>query len=134
MLTASQLIRKACLQYCLDHETDDDDLGNFCGPFETIEQIDAMEREVDDHCCDLLQEAKSELRCGTHETGLRCETSRHYESKTVAMQIDGQWVGWTYWYGGGKFGDPQAIDWIEDAVLLDAVEETRVVLVFSERG
>lgn len=24
---------------------------------------------------------------------------------------DGTWVGWTYWYGGGKYAEPSAIPW-----------------------
>jgi hypothetical protein len=29
--------------------------------------------------------------------------------------LDGSWVGWTYWYGGGKHGEPGSIKWVEDA-------------------
>jgi hypothetical protein len=40
------------------------------------------------------------------------------------MQMpDGTWVGWTYWYGGGKHGEPSAMPWIEDAYNLDCKEE-----------
>jgi len=72
----------------------------------------------------------SETREGEVETGLPCEYSRHYESKAVAARaVDGSWVGWTYWYGGGKHGEPEAIDWIEDAYNLDCVEEEKVLTV-----
>lgn len=48
-------------------------------------------------------DAKSEVRSGHVETDIECERSRHYESKSVASKMpDGSWVGWTYWYGGGK--------------------------------
>ena len=58
------------------------------------------------------------------------EYDRHYETKTVATQMDdGSWVGWVYWYGGGKYGEPEAIEWIEDAYDLDCVEEEKVVVV-----
>ena len=44
------------------------------------------------------------------------EFSRHYEATSVAKQLlNGKWVGYTYWYGGGKHGEPQAMPWIEDA-------------------
>ncbi|WP_288080627.1 hypothetical protein [Pseudomonas sp.] len=75
-------------------------------------------------------DARSEVRCGGVETDLPCEYSRHYESRSVAAKApNGQWVGWTYWYGGGKHGEPEAIDWMEDAYFLDCIEEQKVVTV-----
>lgn len=82
----------------------------------------------DDAMCD----AMSELRSGEEETGLPCDGSRHYESKSVAAQmLDGSWVGWTYWYGGGKHGEPQAIEWISYAYEVRMVEVQKVVKEFS---
>ena len=64
------------------------------------------------------------------ETGLKCEWSRHYESKAVAMKFpDGSWVGWTYWYGGGKHGEPSSIEWMDDAYDVDCHEEEKMVVV-----
>lgn len=75
-------------------------------------------------------EAESELREGEVETGLDCEWSRNYESDAVAMQMpDKSWVGWTYWYGGGKHGEPEAIDWIDDAYDVECKEEEKLVVV-----
>jgi hypothetical protein len=72
----------------------------------------------------------SEVRSCGIETDLPCEWSRHYESKAVAMQMpDGSWVGWTYWYGGGKHGEPEAIDWMDEAYEVDCSEEEKVVIV-----
>lgn len=66
---------------------------------------------------------ESEFRCGTVETKLPCYGSRHYESKSVATKLsDGSWVGWTYWYGGGKHGNPEEIDWMSDAYDLEVTE------------
>lgn len=80
--------------------------------------------------CDDIQDIKYEFREGEVETKLPCDYSRHYESKSVAAKIpDGSWVGWTYWYGGGKHGEPEAIDWMEDAYDLDVVEEEKLVIV-----
>lgn len=77
-----------------------------------------------------LQDAKSEVRCSGVETGLKCDWSRHYESTAVATQyVDGSWVGWTYWYGGGKHGEPEAIDWMEDAYEVNCTEEEKMVVV-----
>ncbi len=75
-------------------------------------------------------DAMSEVRGGETETNLKCEFSRHYESKAVAMKMpDNSWVGWTYWYGGGKHAEPEAIDWMEDAYDVTCVEEQKMVTV-----
>lgn len=75
-------------------------------------------------------DAESEVRGGEIETGIKCEWSRHYESKAVAARLpDGSWVGWTYWYGGGKHGEPEAIDWKGDAYDLSCTVEEKVVTV-----
>jgi hypothetical protein len=79
---------------------------------------------------DLLYDYKYQFREGQIETGIPCEHSRHYESKSVAAQASGgSWVGWTYWYGGGKHGEPEAIDWMESAYNLNCVEEEKMVVV-----
>ena len=67
---------------------------------------------------------------GEVETDISTEWSRHYESNGVASRMpDGSWVGWTYWYGGGKHGEPGAIDWMSEAYDLDVVEEEKIVIV-----
>lgn len=79
-----------------------------------------------------LREKMCELRSGEHKTGLDAPYSRNYESKSVASEmLDGTYVGWTYWYGGGKHGEPEAVDWIDDAYDVEMTEETRVVQVFK---
>ena len=88
------------------------------------DQYEAL-AEVNEHW-----DAMNEVREGEAETGIKCDWSRHYESKSVAARyIDGSWVGWTYWYGGGKHGEPEGIDWIPDAYDLSCVEEEKVVTV-----
>lgn len=78
-------------------------------------------------------DAISEVRSSGEETGLECEWSRHYESKAVAAQMpDGRWVGWTFWYGGGKHGEPSEIDWMDSAYFVSFIEEARVVKVFAK--
>lgn len=72
----------------------------------------------------------SEFREGEVETNVPCEYSRHYESKAVAAQLpNGEWVGWTYWYGGGKHGEPEAVDWMNHAYNLRCKEEEKLVIV-----
>ena len=75
-------------------------------------------------------DCESEFRCGGEDTDMPCDYSRHYESKSVACKLsDGTWVGWTYWYGGGKHGEPEAIDWMSDAYELNVTEEEKTVTV-----
>ncbi len=97
-------------------------------PDVTAENVDELYEAADES---YVQEARSEVRSGEEETGLPCDWSRHYdESKSVAAKMpDGSWVGWTYWYGGGKHGEPEAIDWMDDAYDLDCAEEEKVVTV-----
>ena len=79
---------------------------------------------------DACQDYESEFRCGEVETKLKCDFSSHYESKSVAAKMDdGSWVGWTYWYGGGKYGEPNAIEWIKDVYNLECVETQEMVTV-----
>lgn len=92
------------------------------------EQIEARYDEL--VAQDAHWDAWNEAREGNYETGLPCDYSRHYESKAVATKApNGQWVGWTYWYGGGKHGDPESIDWMEHSYFLDCAEETKTVIV-----
>lgn len=80
-----------------------------------------------------LYDAVSEVRGSGEETGIEAGWSRHYESKGVAARLpDGSWVGWTYWYGGGKHSDPGSVPWMEDAYDVTMREETRVVRVFAK--
>ena len=92
---------------------------------------------VDEWLCDewlykdIYHDFSVQLRRGDVHTDINPEYSRHYSSRSVAMYIvdfEGfsGWIGWTYWYGGGKHGTPEDIPWIEDAYFLD-VEEKEVV-------
>jgi len=90
----------------------------------TAANVDAMYDEL--YASDIAYE----FREGEVETAIACPVSRHYESKSVASKMmDGSWVGWTYWYGGGKHSDPDSVPWMEDAYNLDLNEEERLVVV-----
>lgn len=94
----------------------------------TADNIDALYEEHSQGW--KLQDAKSEVRYSGTDTGLPAPFSRHYEADAVAAPyIDGSWVGWTYWHGGGKHGEPEAIDWMEDAYEVNCTEEEKVVVV-----
>jgi len=92
----------------------------------TEKQIyDFYEECRENHLCDTLYEARENIRETGEETGISSDNhSRHYESEEVAAKMsDGTWVGWTYWHGGGKHGEPAAIDWIGDAYYLSCEEK-----------
>lgn len=92
------------------------------------EEVDARYSELVDQGAHW--DARNEIRCGRCETDIECDYSRHYESKSVAAKApNGRWVGWTYWYGGGKHGEPEAIEWMADAYYLDCAEEQKVVTI-----
>lgn len=77
-----------------------------------------------------LSDTLHEVRPGTLKTDIPTKYSRHYESYAVASKLpDNTWVGWTYWYGGGKHGEPEAIDWIQYAYDVSCVEEEKLVVI-----
>lgn len=78
---------------------------------------------------DLLQH---EFRCSGEETNLPCEYSRYYESVQVARNLGGAAVSWTYWYGGGKYGEPETVDWLDDAYFVKCEQVVKTVNVFSK--
>lgn len=76
------------------------------------------------------QDVSYEFREDEIVTDIKCDWSRHYESRSVAAKMfDGSWVGWTYWYGGGKHGCPESINWMESAYDLECKEEEKLVVV-----
>lgn len=95
---------------------------------------DLNESNIDEYYDEMCErdeqwDALSEVRHGDFETNIPCADSRHYESKSVAAKaLDGTWVGWTFWYGGGKHGEPEAIDWIEDAYDLNCIETEKTII------
>jgi hypothetical protein len=96
----------------------------------TSDNVDELYEEQDAY-------GQYEFRQGEVETDIPCESSRHYESRSVAAQMaDGSWVGWTYWSGGGKHGEPESIPWMSEAYELDVKEEEKLVIVqtFSKRS
>ena len=91
--------------------------GDYEGIFSDIEIIDEEE----------------EFRCSGQSTNLTCNGySRHYESDQVAIKLDdGTYVSWIYWTGGGKHGEPSAIDWMSEAFEVDCLEELKMVTVYT---
>lgn len=99
-------------------------------PTVTAENVDALYNEAYENDDGNFQDARNEVRCSGITTDLAAPYSSHYEANAVAERApDGSWVGWTYWYGGGKHGEPEAMDWIEYAYDLDCHEEQKLVTV-----
>lgn len=93
---------------------------NYNGPLETEDQIlEAYDYTAENDGWGV----ESEIREGETETSIKSPWSRHYESKSVATKTQDGWIGWTYWYGGGKYGEPESIDWISDAYYLNCEEK-----------
>lgn len=99
------------------------------GLTDVIITVDNVDELFEEH--DSLQDAIEEFRSSGIETSLPTQQwSRHYEYESVARQVcDGSWVGWTYFHGGGKHGEPEAIDWMDSAYEVNCVSEERLVIV-----
>lgn len=97
---------------------------------ETLDEV--WDSFADGDCEDTLRDAVNDIRGGQVETGFACPLSRHFEAKSVGAKLpDGSWVGWTYWYGGGKHSYPQEIEWMPEAYDLTCAEEQKLVTVRS---
>ena len=96
------------------------------------DDVDDLYAEAEER--DELSDAVNEVRASGEDTDIETKDwNRHYERKSIAAQLpDGSWVGWTYWYGGGKHGEPESVPWMEDAYDVTMREETRVVRVFAK--
>lgn len=125
-MTPQQKIKHMLIIWEIENGYDKERLASL--PKITADNVDDVLNLLEED--EALWDARSETREGEVETGLPSEWSRHYESKSVAAKyVDGSWVGWTYWYGGGKHAEPEAIDWIEDAYDLSCFEEEKMVTV-----
>lgn len=125
MLTPEQKIKREILTVAIEQ---DDELEQYRDCL-TVEKIDDAYMDAWDDS-DAMQDATEEFRMSGEETDIPAGHSRHYESVSHARKLsDGSWVGWTYWYGGGKHGEPEAIDWMSEAYELAVTEEEKLVVV-----
>jgi hypothetical protein len=124
-MNATQKIKATILKKLIDN-------GDIDLDFTKINEsnIDAIYDEQDEKDCGELQDARSEFRYGKFRTGLESEYSRHYESESVVSEMfDGSYVGWTYWFGGGKYGEPESMDWMGEAYELNCAEEQKMMTI-----
>lgn len=107
--TAGEILEKYIMHLTLEGKPEDEEWGAY-----TLE--------------DYSHDTRCELREGKFETNIECDWSSHYESKSVGIYIEDfngftGYIGWTYWFGGGKHGNPDDIDWIPEAYFLDLIKE-----------
>ncbi|UJQ43523.1 hypothetical protein [Acinetobacter phage vB_AbM_WUPSU] len=127
-MTAQQLIRKAILLKAVDFENIEPFNQSLDGS--GIDELYESYNEYDE-----LNDPKNEIRYGQVDANLNAITwSRSYEIDVRAMKIDGVWVAWDFYYGGGKHGEPESFDWISNARVVNC-EEIQVMTTqynFSE--
>lgn len=86
---------------------------------------------------DIVREVINEFRESGEEIDDKVEQDRYYCYQDVSRKITGLddlYLGWTYYFGGGKYGEPEEVEWMEDCYLLKCkeVEETRIVKVYEK--
>ena len=128
-LTAQELIYKQMIAYAI---ASDSSIKEYVYKGDEPEQYEDLWEHLKSEfdCYDIEYEMREGL-----ETNLASKTSsRHYEIDVHAMQVDGVWVAWDYYYGGGKHSEPEAFDWISNARIVECEEKvvTKVEYNFKE--
>lgn len=123
MLSPKQKIERTALKEVLEYEGEQEYHAKLLD-----ENFDIS--ELTDKYRDGMQETLSGIRDGEFETGIDCESTRNYEVKGVASEmLDGSYVGWPYYFGGGKYANLDEIDWMSDAYDLEKKDEEKLVVV-----
>lgn len=97
------------------------------------ENIDDIFEYFKENHRDEILDATYEIIRGQIATAIPCDSSRDYETKSVAaMSPYGKWIGWTVYTGGGKHGEPdsETIDNLE-CYHLDCMYETKTVQIVT---
>lgn len=86
---------------------------------------------------DYVRDVVSGFRYSGENIDDKVYEDRYYCYRDVATKITGLddlYLGWTYYFGGGKHAQPQEVEWMEDCYLLTCreVEETRIVKVYEK--
>jgi len=81
----------------------------------------------------------SEFRDSGEPINEKIEEDRYYCYREVAKRITGLckvFLAWTYYFGGGKYGEPWGVEWMDDCYLVRVkeVEEVRVVKIYEKVG
>lgn len=70
-----------------------------------------------------------DIRDSGEETNMPTPASNYDGISKAAQLPDDSWVGWTYWYGGGRFDMPEFEPWVEHAYDLTKQTETKTIEV-----
>lgn len=126
--TAKELILKDVIKTAFNFDDK-----SFVDKPNNITWEDYYDELLDGEMEDSLYDAMNDFRNSGTETNIPVGSySRHYECVQVARVIDDAAVSWTYWFGGGKYSEPEAIDWIDEAYLVKHEEQTITMTVFSK--
>lgn len=141
-MTANQRIKKEiCLIAVVKFTTFDNSDGRYDQEMEWLRlwnSTNNVDDAIDGLYDELLDSAygtdlTDDFRNSGVETTLTCPYSRHYghyEVESVAAKLsDGVWVGWNFYYGGGKHGQPSGVEWLADAYYVDVTETEKLVAV-----
>lgn len=131
-MTAQDLIYRSMIKESFMRETSVFDYVCEYGHINNYEDLWYELKEKYDSCCEI----EFDFRYGDQEV-LDLEpttSSRHYEIEVRASKIDGVWVAWDFYYGGGKHGEPEAFDWISSSRIVECEERvvTKTEYVFKE--
>ena len=90
------------------------------------------------YCNDCFWSIADEFRYGGEEYNLDTKNyPRHYEIDFRIKEITAEaesgetisrWIGWNYYYGGGKHACPEDVDWISSAEFVKLVSEEVVTV------
>lgn len=121
---ALRIQRELCLMAARANELE------LSSSLETEEEIEAAYDKFLE--LDSSMDYEEEFRQGQVKTEIEPDWDGHHESRSVATQMsDGTWIGWTYWYGDGKHGEPWTVDWILDSYELTRTEEVKTLTVIT---
>ena len=81
----------------------------------------------DEIYADTLQELLVDFRYSGTASNLSAPYSRHFEVDMHVRLIDGVWIAWPFYYGGGKHAEPDVIEWIGQAKIVEIEREEVVV-------
>lgn len=84
---------------------------------------------------DIVREVVNELRYGEFNLSDEVDEDRYYSNREVGSSITGledTYLAWTYYFGGGKWGEPEAVEWMDDCYLVVEKEEVKLVKVYEK--
>lgn len=125
-MNAQQLLKKAILLKAVESKDIEPFNLNLSG-----DEIDSLYESYSEN--DELRDAWSEIRYSgidAHELS-PVTFSGHYEIDVKAIKIDGVWVAFDFYYGGGKYGEPEDYAFIDDARIVSCEEKQITITAYN---